>query len=222
MRFSMRVAGSPAPPTTRSMAPRLSRPQRPLRRQGVGPEAAKAVDGGGAQRGHARRMGQQAGQPVGAGIGQRVAGVARGAALGGLARTKALRPSVPLDQRLVQVPAAGHDVRERRAAHEGGVVAGAAQRLAHAVAEQHHLVGGGQRVGGVEHGLDLAGAQFDLQRLQRQAQRLRGVHHDAQRLVGHVDHGFGLQVVAGVDHAHRRRQAGPGRLHRVELRRTRR
>ena len=52
-----------------------------------------------------------------------------------------------VDQRLVQVPAAGHRVRQRRPADEAGVVAGAAQRLAHAVAEQHHLVGGGQRVG---------------------------------------------------------------------------
>ena len=42
--------------------------------------------------------------------------------------------------------AAGHDVRKRRPAHEGGVEAGAAQRHAHAVAKAHHGIGGVQRV----------------------------------------------------------------------------
>ena len=65
--------------------------------------------------------------------------------------------------RLVQVPAAGHDVFKRRAAHEGGVVTGAAQRLSHRAAKQHHVVGGNQRVGGIEHRLDLARTEFDFE-----------------------------------------------------------
>ena len=153
--------------------------------------------------------------PVSVSVCSASAGVVPGA---GASRMKALRAVWRVHQRLMQVPAAGHDVGEGRAAHEAGVVARAAQRLAHPVAEQHHVVGGRHRIGGVEHRFDLARAQFDLQRLQRQAQRLRRVLHDAQRLLGHVDPALGQQVVAGVDHADRRRQAGPGGQLRVQVR----
>jgi len=74
-------------------------------------------------------------------------------------------------------------VGERRPAHEGGVIAGPPEGLANAVAEQDHLVGGGHGVRGIEHGLDLAGAKFNLQGLQGKPHGLRGSHHDVQRLV---------------------------------------
>ena len=70
-----------------------------------------------------------------------------------------------IDQRLVQVPAAGHDLFKRRAAHEGGVVARTPQGLPDGAAKQHHVVGGGESVGGVEHRFDLTGAEFDFERL---------------------------------------------------------
>ena len=115
------------------------------------------------------------------------------------------------------MPAAGHDERKRRPAHKRGVVARAAQRLFNGAPKQHHVVSGGQRVGGVKHRLDLAGAQLNFKRQQRQAQCLRGALHNAQRLVGHVGPLLRQQVVAGVNHRYAGRGAGPVGLHRVKL-----
>ena len=67
-------------------------------------------------------------------------------------------------------------------------------------------------------GFELARAQLDFQRAQRQAQALRRVLHDGQRLVREVGAVFGQQLVAGVDEAHRWRLAGPRCLRRVEPR----
>ena len=127
-----------------------------------------------------------------------------------------VRPCGQINQRLVQVPAAGHDVGKRRATHEGRVITGAMQRLLHTIAKAHHLVGCRQGVGGAEDGFDLARAELDLQRPQRQAQALRGVAHDGQGLIGLVGPALSQQVVAGVDHRHPGRLAGPGGQGRVE------
>ena len=98
-----------------------------------------------------------------ANIRQRVARVRRRAARRGRITAEYISAGLCIHQRLVQMPATGHDVGKRRAAHEGGVVTRAAQRLLDRAAKQHHVVGGGQCVGGFKHGLYLAGAQLDFQ-----------------------------------------------------------
>jgi hypothetical protein len=45
-------------------------------------------------------------------------------------------------QALMQVPAAGEDVRQPGAAHEGGVIAVPPADLLYRAAKQHHRVGG--------------------------------------------------------------------------------
>ena len=76
----------------------VAAPQHRLRRQRVGPEAAEAVDGGGAQGRHARRMRQQAGQPVGTGVREGVAGVAHRAVLGGSGARTAVAAAIAFNQ----------------------------------------------------------------------------------------------------------------------------
>ena len=62
---------------------------------------------------------------------------------------------------------------------------------------------------GIEHRLDLARAELDLERAQRQAEPFGGRADDRERLVGHVGPALGEQVVAGMDHRHLRRLARP-------------
>ena len=109
----------------------------------------------------------------------------------------------------MKVPPAGHDVGKRWAAHERGVVPRAAQSLRDSASEEHHVVGGGERIGHVKHRLNLARTQFNFERQQRQAQGLRGVLNDAQRLVTTVRQGVRQQVVAGVHHLNVWRQPRP-------------
>ena len=133
------------------------------RRHGVGAKAAVAVDGGGAKRRHAACVRQQAGEPGLADVRQRMFGVSVCAAgCCGIAH-EGVGAAAQLHQRVVQMPAAGHDLVKRRAAHEAGVVAGTAQGLLDAVSKQRHLVGGLHRAGGVEHGFDLARPELDFE-----------------------------------------------------------
>jgi hypothetical protein len=199
MRFSMRVAGSPgAAQHAQHGAAVVAPPQRRLRRQRVGPEAAVGVDRAACHSvAMPRGVRQQAGQP-GVPVSDKVARASRPSCPRRRAsRMKALRRRGAVHQRLVQVPAAGHDVGKRRPAHEAGVVAGAAQRLAHAVAEQHHAVGRGQAsvasntasnwLGRVRSPASAAAGPA----LARCARTMR------QRLVRPVGQALGQQVVAG-------------------------
>ena len=162
-------------------------------------------------------MGQQAGEVVLAHIRQRVARVLGGAARCRRFAHKRAASGRQVGQRLVQMPAARHDVWKRRAAHEGGVVARPAQRHPDRIAKQHHVVRRSEGVSHIKHRLNLAGAQLHLQRQQRQTQCLGGALDDAQRRLGQIEPGLGQQVVAGVNHAHPRRLARPCSALRIEL-----
>ena len=144
-------------------------------------------------------MVEQARQVLRTQRGQGVFGVLCAAALGRSIAHKQVGTAFEVDQRLVQVPTAGHDVIKRWAAHEARPIPCPAQGLAHPIAKTHHVVGRTQGVGGREHGLDLAGAELNFQRQQGQAHALGGVLHDAQGFVGGVAVGFAEQGAAGVD-----------------------
>ena len=77
---------------------------------------------------------------------------------------------LPVGQRLVQVPAARHDVGEPGPAHEGGMEPVALGNLLGGAAEQDHRVGGLEADAGAKGELDLAGTEFDFERAQRQAE----------------------------------------------------
>ena len=196
----------------------VAAPGQRVRRHRVRPEPAVGVDRGRAEHRHRAAMLEQAGEPGRARVGEHVHRVARAAARRGLVATEGVGAARQVVQRLVQVPAARHHVRERRPADEAGVVAGAAQRLGHAVAEGDHPVGGRERIARLEHRLDLARPELDLERGERQPQALGGALDDAQRLVAAIGPAFGEQVVAGMDHGHRRRLARPGGALRVQRR----
>lgn len=84
-------------------------------------------------------------------------------------------------QRLVQMPAAGKNVRQLRPAHEGRVIAVAARDLLHRRTEQHHGVGRGKAHSGREGEFALARAELDLDRAQRQPEREDVAADDLER-----------------------------------------
>ena len=219
MRFSIRVAASPQRPSTRSIAPRWSRPQMTAfgaiafgRKRRIGVERRRA------ERRHGAAVREQAGQPAFADGRERLRRIGVAAGLGRRDAAKSVGAALGVDERLMQMPAAGHRVRKRRQADEAGVKALAAQGLAHAIAKRHHLVGRGQRIGGIEHRFHLARAELDLERGERQAEAFGGALDDAQGLVGHVGAAFAEQLVAGVNEAHLGRLARPGGALRIERR----
>src|SRR5882724_5844036 len=69
----------------------------------------------------------------------------------------------------MQMPAAGHRVRKRRAAHEGCMVAVTAADLFDRVTEQHHVIRRAHALGGAKYELDLAGPELELDRGQVEA-----------------------------------------------------
>ena len=101
-----------------------------------------------------------------------------------LRRNERVCPARNAFQRLVQVPSRGHHVRDARAAHEGAVIAVAPQYLLGCAAEQHHCVGRGHCALRAEGEFELAGTVLDLQRAQRQVERL---HVLSQQLADRLD-----------------------------------
>src|ERR1044072_6585154 len=81
-------------------------------------------------------------------------------------------PPLLLDQRLMQMPATRDDVRQSRAAHEGGEIAVAARNLLHRRANQDHVVGRRKADLRAERELALARAEFNFDHPQWQFQRL--------------------------------------------------
>ena len=114
-------------------------------RQREGAVALVAVQGRRAEGGRPACMGEQARHVMPAHRRQRFASVHEGVGV-----------ALPVGQRLVQVPAARHDVGELGPAHEGGVIAVALRHLLGGAPEQHHGVGRRQAGGGAEGELDLA------------------------------------------------------------------
>ena len=157
----------------------------------MGAEAAKAIDAGGAQGRHARRVLEQTGQIVRAQIGQQLACIALPGCCSQRTRWhKGVAARGQLNKRLVQMPAAGHDAGKRRTTHKGGVIAGAPQRLPHRASKKHHVVGSGQRVADIEHGLELTGPDLDFQGAQGQIERLCAPPNDGQHRITLVQAGF--------------------------------
>src|SRR5262249_59499973 len=79
-------------------------------------------------------------------------------------RHEGVRTTSPLAQRLMQMPAARHDVGQLRPAHEACVIALAPAALLHGAAEQHHGVGRCEPDLRMEGELALAWAKLDLDR----------------------------------------------------------
>ena len=171
-------------------APVVTPPQHRLRCQCVGSKALEAVDGGRGQCGHAARVGQEAGQVMFTQAAQCVLGVERRGVWRGRVAHEGIAIVCFCRERLMKVPPTRHDVGKRWPAHIGGVVTRAAQRLRDGTAKQHHVIGSGECVGRFKHRFHLAGTQLDFQRQQRQAERLRGVLNNAQRLIAHVGPGL--------------------------------
>ncbi len=73
-------------------------------------------------------------------------------------------------QRLMEMPAARHDVGDLGPAHEGRVIAVALGDLLGGAPEQDHRIGRLEARAGMEGKLDLAGAELDFERTHRQAE----------------------------------------------------
>ncbi len=115
----------------------------------------------------------------------------------------------------MEVPAARHDVRQLRPAHEGGVVAVALRDLLGGAAEQHHGVGRMQAGLGAEGELDLARPELDLERAQRQREAGDVGAQDLQDRVELVVARLGQVLVAVVEQRDLGRRARLARLRRV-------
>ena len=126
---------------------------------------------------------------------------------------------LPVDQRLMQMPAAGERVGKFRPAHEADQMAVPPRHLLHRRAEQHHGVGGGETQLRREGEFVLARPQLDLQRAQRHAEPEHGLAqhvHDRADLIEAVL-GQVLEALRGEGHLRRLRR--PVRDHvRRELR----
>ncbi len=102
-------------------------------------------------------------------------------------------------QRLMQMPAAGAEARDRRPRHEACEIAHAARDLTRGAAEQDQIVGGGQRIPRRKGAFDLARSPFVFDRAQRQVDRLEMLAQRRQHRLHDVEVGFGVIRIAGLD-----------------------
>ena len=102
----------------------------------------------------------------------------------------------------MQVPAARHHVGDLGPAHESRVEAVALGDLLGGAAEQHHGVGRIEARAGAEGELDLAGAELDLERAQRQAEIDEVGPQDLQDRVHLVVALLGQVLIALVEQRH--------------------
>ena len=188
----------------------LDRPAHPVGGERIGPEPLVAVDRRRREHGHRQRVLEQPGDVLPAESGQRrrLAGE----------RVRAVRAG---QQRLVQVPAGGEEVRQRGPAHERGQQPAPLADLLDRRPEQHRGVGRGQPGYGCEAELKLAGAPLVLDRSRRQADVEKGVPHCLQRVAHAVQPHLGQELIAPLEHADRWRWRGEaGVLRRQLLRRA--
>src|SRR2546422_6227054 len=118
----------------------------------------------------------------------------------------------------MEMPAARHDVGQLRPAHEGGVIAMAARALLYRAAQQQHRVSrleAGQRR---KRELELAGAELDLERSQRQAEGFQILSQDLHDRVDEIVALLGEVLVAGGEELDLRRRPGLPRVGRLEAR----
>src|SRR5271165_853440 len=101
-------------------------------------------------------------------------------------RNESVLAAVAVAQALMQVPAAGKDVRQPRATHKARVVAVPPANLLYRAAKEHHRVGGFEIDPGPEGELDLARPKLHLQRPQRQSERFDRAPQDLKYLVINV------------------------------------
>ena len=121
------------PSTPHHDAAIVAAPDGAVGRQRIGAVALVAVDGRRGEGGGRARMREQAAEIMTAERRQPVRHRRRHCAC-----------DLRLDQRLMQMPAARHHMRQRRPAHEAREIAVAARDLLHRRAEQDHGVGGGK------------------------------------------------------------------------------
>src|SRR5438046_9610281 len=117
----------------------------------------------------------------------------------------------------MEMPAARHYGGQLGPAHEGRLVAVAARALLYCAAQQQ------QRVGRLEAGqrrkreLELARAELDLERPQRQAEGFQILSQDLHHRVDEIVALLGEVLVAGGEKLHVRRGAGLARIGRLEV-----
>ena len=178
----------------------VARPDGAVGRQRIGAVALVAVDGRRRERGGGVGVGKQAGEKMQAGGGQPVACVAG----------ERVAAAFALDQRLVQVPAAGKQIRQRRPAHEARQKAVAPRDLFGRGAEQDHGVGGVEAALRAEGEFALARPELDFQRAQRHAERGDAAADRLQRRVDLIEAALGEILIALVEQAHLGRLRRPG------------
>ena len=180
----------------------VARPDRAIGRERVGPVALVAVDG---RRGESRgrvRVREQAAEEVKAGRGKSVA----------LAAGEGVDLAAALEERLMQMPAAGEQIGQCGPAHEAGEKTVAARDLLGGGAEQHHRVGGGKSRLRAEGELALARAQFDFERAQRHVERNDAAPDRRQGGIELIEARLGQILIALIEQAHLGRPRRPGRI----------
>ncbi len=190
MRFSNRVAGSSgAAEHADHGAAMVVGPGGAIGRQRIRLEAAIAVDGRRGEHRARHRVLQKAGEIRQAERRQQLAGFFRHEQIGAARR---------IDQRLMQMPAAGVITLERRARHEGGEIAEPPAHLPRRGAEQQHVVGGVERGARRKRALDLSGAPFVFDGTQAKSERLVGIAERIEHRLHQIHVGFGVVVIAGL------------------------
>src|SRR6267142_4949229 len=99
----------------------------------------------------------------------------------------------------MQMPAAGHDIRQARAAHESGVEAVAARDLLHRAAEEDHRIGRFEPRKRAQGEFELARAELDLEGAQRQAERSQVLAQELHDRLDLVVALLGEVLVAGAE-----------------------
>jgi hypothetical protein len=113
-----------------------------------------------------------------------------------IVQSKGVELALVLDQRLMQMPAARHHIRQCGPAHEAGEAAVAPRHLLRRGAEQDHGVRRIHPGHGAEGEFDLTGAQLGFDRAQRQAENLDRLADRIERGVDLVEARFGEELTA--------------------------
>ena len=192
------VAGRALDPDQRAAV--LDRPAHPVGGERVGPEPLVAVDRRRREHGHRHGVLEQPGDVLPADPGQRLRNAGE--------RVRAVRAG---QQRLVQVPAGGEEIRQRGPAHERGQQPAPLADLLDRRPEQYRGVGRGQSRYGREAELELAGTPLVLDRPRRQADVAKRVPHRLQGVTHAVQPHLGQELIAPLEHADRRRWRGEAR-----------
>src|SRR5439155_12034127 len=119
-----------------------------------------------------------------------------------------VRAGRAVDERLVQVPAAREEVRERRPAHERREEPTPLADRLHRAAEEDHRVRRGEALHRPVRELDLAGTPLILDRARRQTDVPEPVTDRLERLADAVEPRVGEELVATLEDLDLRRRTG--------------